>query len=168
MVIEYVDQILEYATKKTLDHSDSADLHSPPAQSNLLNLLLAPIRTYTSVFTALALPDYIPLFAAQPDPTRRSVAGEVARGILRNRTLITTSENLAGVLQILKVLIKEGMQQPVGYPGIQSQRRVGETDETIEEQGWLARIVHFIQGPDNDTQLQVSSTQATIGYKVDS
>src|SRR5947207_14928580 len=103
MVIEYVDQILEYATKKTLDHSDSADLHSAPAQSNLLNLLLAPIRTYVSIFTALALPNYIPLFAAQSYPTRRSVAGEVARGILRNRTLITTLENLVGVLQILNV-----------------------------------------------------------------
>jgi vacuolar protein sorting-associated protein 35 len=164
---EYVDQILGYATKKTIEHSDSADLHSAPAQSNLLNLLLAPIRTYVSIFTALALPNYIPLFAAQPYPTRRSVAGEVARGILRNRTLITTSDNLDGVLQILKVLIKEGMQQPVGYSGIQSQRRAGETDETIEEQGWLARIVHFIQGPDNDTQLQVRSPLVTVHQEVD-
>lgn len=45
------------------------------------------------------------------------------------------------------------MQQPVGYPG--SQRRGGETDETIEEQGLLARLVHLIQAPDNDTQLKV-------------
>lgn len=49
------------------------------------------------------------------------------------------------------------MQQPSGYPGAQSQRRGGETEETIEEQGWLARIVHLVQGPDNDTQLKVSS-----------
>lgn len=47
------------------------------------------------------------------------------------------------------------MQQPVGYPGLQSQRRGGETDETIEEQGWLARLVHLIQAPDNETQLKV-------------
>ncbi|PGH17796.1 hypothetical protein AJ79_00937 [Helicocarpus griseus UAMH5409] len=153
--LEYVDQVLEYATKKTLEHVDSADLHSGAAQSNLLNLLLAPIRTYFSIFTALSLPNYIPLFAAQSYPTRRAVAGEICRGILRNRTVISTSEHLDGVLQILKVLIKEGMQQPVGYPGVQQQRRAGETEETIEEQGWLARIVHFIQGPDNDTQLQL-------------
>ncbi|EEQ83864.1 hypothetical protein RJZ56_002094 [Blastomyces dermatitidis] len=153
--LEYVDQVLEYATKKTLEHADSADLHSIAAQSNILNLLLAPIRTYLSIFTALSLPNYIPLFAAQSYPTRRAVAGEIARGILRNRTIISTSENLDGVLQILSVLIKEGMQQPIGYPGVQQQRRAGETEETIEEQGWLARIVHFIQGPDNDTQLKL-------------
>ncbi|OAX83291.1 hypothetical protein ACJ72_02344 [Emergomyces africanus] len=153
--LEYVDQVLEYATKKTLEHADSADLHSGVAQSNLLNLLLAPIRTYVSIFTALSLPNYIPLFAAQSYPTRRAVAGEIARGILRNRTTISTSEHLDGVLQILRVLIKEGMQQPVGYPGVQQQRRAGETEDTIEEQGWLARIVHCIQGPDNDTQLKL-------------
>lgn len=153
---EYVDQVLEYATKKTLEHVDSADLHSGASQSNILNLLLAPIRTYVSIFTALSLPNYIPLFAAQSYPTRRAVAGEIARGILRNRTIISTSEHLDGVLQILRVLIKEGMQQPVGYPGVQQQRRAGETEETIEEQGWLARMVHFIQSPDNDTQLKVS------------
>ena len=47
------------------------------------------------------------------------------------------------------------MQQPGGYPGVPSQRRGAETDETIEEQGWLARIVHLIQSPDNDTQFQL-------------
>ncbi|EGC40940.1 vacuolar sorting-associated protein [Histoplasma capsulatum var. duboisii H88] len=153
--LEYVDQVLEYATKKTLEYADTADLHSSAAQSNLLNLLLAPIRAYISIFTALSLPNYIPLFAAQPYSTRRAVAGEIARGILRNRTIISTSEHLDGVLQILRVLIKEGIQQPIGYPGAPQQRRSGETEETIEEQGWLARLVHFIQGPDNDTQLKL-------------
>ena len=51
------------------------------------------------------------------------------------------------------------MQQPGGYPGVPSQRRGAETDETIEEQGWLSRIIHLIHSSDNDTQfklLQVS------------
>jgi vacuolar protein sorting-associated protein 35 len=155
-ITEYVDQALEFATKKTHEYANSPDLHSAPAQSNLLNLLLAPIRSYASIFTALSLPSYIPLFAAQSYPTRRAVAGEVVRGILRNQTLISTLDNLENVLQISKVLIKEGMQQPMGYPVAQSSRRGAETDETIEEQGLLARMVHFIQGPDNDTQLKVS------------
>ncbi|EFE40708.1 hypothetical protein TRV_04570 [Trichophyton verrucosum HKI 0517] len=132
-----------------------ADFHSAPAQSSILNLLLAPLQSYVSIFTALSLPNYIPFFAAQSYSTRRAVAGEVARNILRNRTLITSPENLDNVLQILRVLIREGMQQPAGYPGAQSQRRGGETEETIEEQGWLARIVHLVQGSDNDTQLKL-------------
>ncbi|KAL2008050.1 hypothetical protein VTN00DRAFT_8032 [Thermoascus crustaceus] len=153
--LEYVDQVLEYAEQKTAEYADHADLHSAPAQQNLLNLLLAPLRLYASIFTALSLPHYIPLLSSQSYPTRRSVAHEVIRNILRNKTLVTTAENLDRVLQVLRVLIREGMQQPVGYPGLQSQRRGGETDETIEEQGWLARLVHLIQAPDNETQLKL-------------
>jgi vacuolar protein sorting-associated protein 35 len=134
---------------------DSPDLHSAAAQSNMLNLLLAPIRTYFSLFTALALPNYVPLFSSQTYSTRRAVAGEIARSILRNRIRITTSEHLEGVLSLLKVLIKEGIQQPTGYPGLGTRQRGGETDETLEEQGWLARMVHLVQAPNNDAQLQV-------------
>ncbi|EEP82503.1 Vps35p protein [Uncinocarpus reesii 1704] len=152
--LEYIDQILEFATQKTLDHADSADLHSAPAQSSLLNLLLAPVHSYVSIFTALSLPNYIPLYTAQSYPTRRAVAGDVIRNILKNKILISTTQNLDNVLQILKVLIREGMQQPLGYPGVSTQRR-GETDETIEEQGWLARLVHFIQGSNNETQFKL-------------
>ena len=148
--------MLAFANEKFAQYANSPDLHAAPTQANILNLLLAPIKVYLSLFTALALPNYIPLLHSQPYPTRRSVAGEVARSILRNHTKITTLENLEGVLEMLRVIIREGMQQPVGYPGVQSQRRGMETDDTIEEQGWLARIVHLIQGPDNDTQFKVS------------
>lgn len=103
----------------------------------------------------MALPHYIPLLSQQSYSTRRSVAGEVARSILKNKTAITTSENLDRVLQTIKVLIRDGQQQGAGYPGLQAQRRGGESDETIEEQGWLARLVHLIQASDNETQLKV-------------
>ncbi|EAL92545.1 hypothetical protein KXW98_008131 [Aspergillus fumigatus] len=151
--LEYVDQVLDFATRETAEYADHADLHAAPTQQNLLHLLLAPLRSYVSIFTALALPHYLPLLTSQSYPTRRSVAGEIVRSLLKNRTLITTAENLDRVLGALRVLIKEGLQQAVGYPG--SQRRGGETDETIEEQGWLARLVHLIQAPENDVQLKL-------------
>lgn len=91
------------------------------------------------------------------------MAGEVARSLLRNQTKITTVENLESVMDILKVLIKEGIQQPQGYPGGPVQRKAMETEETIEEQGWLARIIHLTQGPDNDTQFKVGDQQSTVG-----
>ncbi|KAK5233764.1 retromer complex subunit Vps35 [Exophiala xenobiotica] len=152
--LEYVDQILAYAREKTAEYVDSADLHSAATQANMLNLLLSPIRTYFSLFTALALPNYLPLYQSQTYATRRAVAGEVAKNILRNRVKITTTQHLEGVMSLLKVIIKEGIQQPGGYPGLNRQRG-GESDETVEEQGWLARMVHFIEGADNDTQLKL-------------
>ena len=152
---EYVDKILGFATERTAEYAGHADLHSAPTQQNLLQLLEAPIRSYASIFTALALPHYVPLLSSQSYSTRRSVAGEVARSLLKHKMPINSAEDLDRVLQTVKVLIRDGMQPAVGYPGIQAQRRGGETDETIEEQGWLARLVHLIRAPDNDTQLKV-------------
>jgi vacuolar protein sorting-associated protein 35 len=152
--LEYVDKVLGYASEKAAEFVDSPDLHSAATQSNMLNLLLAPVRSYFSLFTALALPHYLPLFQSQTYTTRRSVAGEVARSILRNRVKITTPEHLEGVLTLLRVLIKEGVQQPSGYTGIGNRNR-GDSDEIVEEQGWLARVIHLIQGVDNDTQLKL-------------
>lgn len=154
--LEYVDQVLDYATQKTAEYMDHADLHAAQTQQHILHLLNAPLRSYVSIFTALALPHYLSLLTSQSYSTRRSIAGEIIRSLLKNKTLISTMENLDRVLQAVRVLIKEGVQQSVGYPGVQSQRRGGETDETIEEQGWLARMVHLIQAPDNDTQFKVS------------
>ncbi|XXG98649.1 hypothetical protein Hte_004976 [Hypoxylon texense] len=152
--LDYVDQILEYANRKVKEHANSADLHSPPAQQSLLALLQAPLKRYVSIFTALSLPTYVPLFQSQTYPTRRAVAGEVVRTLLRNQTKISTPTQLENVLEILKVLIKEGSQPPAGYPG-GPQRRALETDETMEEQGWLARIVHLLDGENNDTQFRL-------------
>lgn len=154
--LDYVDRVLGFANQKVTEFANSADLHSQATQSQILSLLLAPIKTYLSLFTALALPNFIPLLHSQPYPTRRAVAGEVARSLIRNQTPITTVENLESVLEILKVLIREGIQQATGYPGGPIQRKAMETEETIEEQGWLARIVHLLKGPDNDTQFKVS------------
>ena len=152
--LDYVDQVFNYATKEVSRFTNSADLHSQPSQSNLLNLLLAPVKAYFSLFTALALPNFVPLYQAQTYPTRRSVAGEVARSLLRNETKISTSENLESVLSILTVLIKEGAQPPAAAAGL-GRRGAAETDETVEEQGWLARIVHLIKGADNMSQFQL-------------
>lgn len=152
--LDYVDQILEYAAQKCQQHANSTDLHHQTTQTNVLNLLLAPVQNYVSIFTALSLPQYVSLLHAQPYQTRRAVAGEVAKSLLKNLTKISSLAELEGVLEILKVLIKEGAQAPAGYSGVQ-QRRGVETDETIEEQGWLARIVHLIQSEENDTQYKL-------------
>lgn len=152
--LDYVDQVLEYANRKVREHANSADLHSPPAQQSLLALLQAPLQRYVSLFTALSLPTYVPLLQSQTYPTRRAVAGEVARSLLRNQTAISNTTQLEHVLEALKVLIKEGSQPPAGYPG-GPQRRAMETDETMEEQGWLARIVHLLESEDNDTQFRL-------------
>lgn len=152
--LDYVDQILSYATTKTRENINNADLHSAPAQQSLLALLQAPLTRYVSIFTALSLPTYVPLFQAQSYPTRRAVAGGIIRTLLKDQTKIATTAQLENVLEILAVLIKEGTQAGQGYPGA-AQRRPAETDETMQEQGWLARVTHLLQAEENDTQFKL-------------
>lgn len=137
--------------------ANSTDLHAPACQQIILNLLLAPIKSYASLFTVLALPSYLPLLHAQSYQTRRSVAAVVVQNILKNEIKISTVEHVEGIFNLLRVLVREGAQQPVSYPGA-PQRRGGrdlETDDTMEEQGWLARLVHYLESDDNDTQFKV-------------
>lgn len=154
--LDYVDQILDYANGKVHEHANSADLHSSVAQQSLLALLQAPLKRYVSIFTALSLPTYVPLFQSQTYPTRRAVAGEVARTLLKNHTPISTTTQLENVLGVLSVLVKEGSHAQPGYPGATPARaRATETDETMEEQGWLARLVHLLAAENNDTQFKL-------------
>ncbi|ODA77226.1 hypothetical protein RJ55_06853 [Drechmeria coniospora] len=152
--LDYVDQILAFATIKSKENINNADMHSPAAQQSLLALLQAPLMRYTSMFTALSLPTYVPLFQCQSYPTRRAVAGGILRALLKDHVKISSVSQLENVLEVMSVLIKEGSQAPQGYPGI-SQRRAVETDETMEEQSWLARMVHLLQAEDNDTQFKL-------------
>ncbi|KAF2153324.1 vacuolar protein sorting-associated protein 35 [Myriangium duriaei CBS 260.36] len=153
--LEYADQVLGYAVEEIGRFANTADFHSQDCQKHVLSLLLAPVKAYASLFTALALPHFVPLLNLQPYPTRRAVAGEVARSILRHETSITTPDQLKSVLEIIRVLIKEGAPGPSGYQGGPARRAALETDETIEEQGWLARIVHLIKGADASTQFSL-------------
>lgn len=136
--------------------TNSADLHSPQCQQTILSLLLAPVKSYASLFTVLALPNYLPLLHAQPYQTRRNVAAVVVQNILKNQIKISSVEHVKGVFELLRVLIREGAQQPVSYPRAPPRRDL-ETDETMEEQGWLARLVHYLESDDNDTQFEVAS-----------
>lgn len=135
--------------------ANSADLHSPACQKSILSLLQAPIKSYISLFTIFALPSYLPLLHTQTYPTRRAVAGLVIQTILKNSIKIAQPEHAEGILELVKVLIKEGAQQQVGYPGSGRRGREMETEETVEEQGWLARMVHLLYNEDNDVQFKV-------------
>jgi len=117
-----------------------------------MNLLLSPIKVYISLFTALALPNFIPLLRSQTFTTRRALALEVAQSLLRNETKITSEKNLEAAMEILKVIIKESSPPP---SGLHQARRGQDSDEISEEQGSLARIVHLLHNQSNETHYKV-------------
>ncbi|EWC47353.1 hypothetical protein DRE_00321 [Drechslerella stenobrocha 248] len=154
--LEYVDQVLQYTLEKVQELSNSTDLHVLATQQNILGILLAPLNSYVSLFTVLALPNYVPLLHAQSYQTRRAVASSVIKTVLSNSIKISTEEHVQGVLNLVQVLIKESAPQQAVYPGTQPRRlRETDSDEVVEEQGWLARLVHVIHSDDNDVQYKL-------------
>ncbi|PKY43750.1 vacuolar protein sorting-associated protein 35 [Rhizophagus irregularis] len=167
--IEYVDQVIEFAKQKVLDFHDSPDLHSSTTTTNLLNLLLAPINSYPTVLTLLALPNYAALLLAeQPFQTRRSIAHAIVTSILKNETLIETPEDVSGILDLCNVLIRDQKDATLSSPfsgltGGRGTRSIGtsqkmDPEEFAEEQGWLARIIHLFQSSDPDVQFMLLTT----------
>ncbi|KDQ17518.1 hypothetical protein BOTBODRAFT_29698 [Botryobasidium botryosum FD-172 SS1] len=164
--LEYVDQVLGFARDKVQAFSDSADLHSSTTTSNLLSLLLAPSNSYQSALTLLALPQYPLLLALQTYATRRAIAQAIITSLLKNETPIETPEDVAGILDLCHVLVRDQQDVGVGMSGIGPKSRVGsgisgqqaELDALAEEQGWVSRIVHLFRAETLDMQNELLQT----------
>ncbi|CAG8434801.1 11759_t:CDS:10 [Ambispora gerdemannii] len=167
--IEYVDQVIEFAKRKFVEFSESQnpDLHNSVTIANLLSLLLAPINSFNTVLTLLALPNYAGLLALQPFATRRSVAHAIVASILKYETYIDTAEEVNGILDLCSVLIRDQKDAVTSSPfssftaGRSSRGNkepVMDPEEFAEEQGWLARIIHLFKNEDPDSQFMLLST----------
>lgn len=176
--LEYVDQILGFAHSKIKEYADrcvyfwmyvygtlilrySPELHAPQTAANLAALLVAPINSYQSVLTLLAIPRYVPLLTQQLFSTRRSIAHSVVSSVLKNETVIETPGDVDGVLDLCHVLIKD-QTDAIGGSGakdVKEIRRQGpyvaEKEDTAEEQGWVARMVHLFRAESLAVQFEV-------------
>lgn len=156
--LDYVDQILGFARDKMQEYKDSPDLYSPQTIQNLANLLLAPVSSYQSVLTLLALPQYPSLFFLQPLSTRRSLAHGLISSVLKNETIIETPEDVDGVLELCQVLIREQPEestQQYSKDGRRPGSHGAESEELAEEQGWVARMVHLFRSDSLDVQFEL-------------
>ena len=163
----------------------SPDLHAQQTASNLAALLLAPINSYQSVLTLLALPSYAPLLSKQLYSTRRSLAHSIVSSVLKNETIIETPEDVDGVLELCGVLIKDQSDvanAPLPGPGagaggvglaavhnIHNAKEIRrqaphfvEREEMAEEQGWVARMVHLFRAESLDVQFEVRLCGAPV------
>ncbi|GJE99767.1 vacuolar protein sorting-associated protein 35 [Phanerochaete sordida] len=165
--LEYVDQVLGFAHDKIQEFATSPDLHSPQTTANLASLLLAPINSYQSVLTLLALERYAPLLTLQPFSTRRSLSHALISSVLKNETIIETPEDVNGILELCHVLIRDQQDGTASSNSLASQasgreRRGGtylhEKEEMAEEQGWIARMIHLFRADSLDVQFEILQT----------
>ncbi|KAF8641524.1 hypothetical protein AX16_009902 [Volvariella volvacea WC 439] len=160
--LEYVDQILAFAADKIKEFAENPDLHAQQTTANLAALLVAPINSYQSVLTLLAIPNYAPLLSRQLFSTRRSIAHSIISSVLKNETVVEAPEDVDGVLELCHVLIKDQSDAAASAktpPSIKESRKQGpylaEREEMAEEQGWVARMVHLFRSENLDTQFEL-------------
>ncbi|MBW0509769.1 hypothetical protein O181_049484 [Austropuccinia psidii MF-1] len=162
--LEYVDQVLGFAKAKVQEHADSPDLHHPTSIQNLLALLLAPINSYLTVLTLLALPNFQELLLVQPFLSRRAIGHSVIASILKNETRIADPVDCKGVLDMCHVLVRDQRDAGVGMPtqmghrqviGSRTTQQTYDLEEMAEEQGWLARMVHLLHNDDLDVHAKL-------------
>ena len=148
---EYIDQIMEFALTKTQQSTDSTDLHSADARSNLQSLLLAPLMAYKTMLAVLSIPSYIPLLHAQAYVVRKAVALEVIDTLLTRHIYISTTKDANGVWDLVKVLIDDDV-----VPVSRNRNGLGLEDDTIVEgQAKLARMIHLLQNEDPSIQWEL-------------
>lgn len=129
----------------------SPDIHSPQTTANLLALLLAPITSYLSILTLIAIPAYTPLLSVQPYNTRLSIGQAVVSSVLKNNTIIDTPDDVTGVLGLCAVLVRDTKENAA----MAGRRTQVDLRELAEEQGWVARMVHLFKSDNLTTQFEV-------------
>ncbi|KAI5115643.1 hypothetical protein M0805_005877 [Coniferiporia weirii] len=139
-LLEYVGQILGFASKKMKEFSDSLELHAMQMTNNLVSLLIAPINSYQSVLTLLMLSWYTNLLLLQPFMTCHSLAHAIIASMLKNETIIEMPEGLSGGRQGLG-----SCRPPVHI----------DCEEMAEEQGWVAKMVHLFRTDTLDLQFEL-------------
>jgi hypothetical protein len=136
----------------------SPELLAAQTTTNLLSLLLAPVKAYHSVLTLLAVPAYEELLIKQPLLTRVSIGQAVIASLLRSNTRIRDVDDVNGVLQLCQDLVKDAPldDRPSGSSQLNKPLSAHHHTAVAEEQGWLARIIHLFVAEDTTTHLAVS------------
>ncbi|WFD36198.1 retromer complex subunit Vps35 [Malassezia cuniculi] len=174
--LEYVDQIFASALEHLATLDTATDPYYSAAASNLHGILLAPVNSYVSALTLLALKHYRELLMTQPYITQRSIAQALVQSILRKGTYIKTPEEVIGILDMCMPLICDRQEAPWPSTPQQAEARLPSTVATagaaprapraqpepgsamLEEQGWLARLVHLLHAENPEVELAMFQT----------
>ncbi|KAG7528451.1 hypothetical protein FFLO_06160 [Filobasidium floriforme] len=158
--LEYVDYVLQFAQRKMEEYVTHPELLAIQTTTNLLSLLLAPVTTYTSALTLLAIPSYQGLLAKQQSSTRTSIGQAIVASILKSNTRIERVEDVNGVLTLCRDLVTddgESHRSQSNSTYIRANRE-STSPSLAEEQGWLARIVHLFSSADANKHILLLRT----------
>jgi len=89
-----------------------------------------------------------------------AIGQAVVSSVLKNNTLIETSEDVSGVLGLCAVLVRD-QKDSTSASGPRGRQAI-DYREMAEEQGWVARMVHLFKSDDLAVQFEVSSALLVV------
>jgi hypothetical protein len=92
-----------------------------------------------------------------------AIGQAVVSSVLKNNTLIETSEDVSGVLGLCAVLVRD-QKDSTSASGPRGRQAI-DYREMAEEQGWVARMVHLFKSDDLAVQFEVSC-RSYVGHKL--
>ncbi|KAJ1678782.1 retromer complex subunit Vps35, partial [Spiromyces aspiralis] len=157
------------------------DIGAASTTNQILSFLLSPLRVYQNPLQILDLKDYQRLLGSQSDYIQKSVSTAIVTAMLQRETIMSTVEQVKGVLLLCTKLIAgvsvtrpdmsshKGSSSSSARGSSVSRTPVVDEVEIAEEQGLLARLVHQIRCEEPETQALalVAARNAFLGGRVE-
>ncbi|KAJ6708708.1 VACUOLAR SORTING PROTEIN 35 [Salix koriyanagi] len=141
--LDYVDQVLGACVKKL---SGKPKLEDIRAKKQIVALLSAPLEKYNDIVTALTLSNYPHVMDCLDDETNKVMAMVIIQSAMKNKTCISTADNVEVLFELIKRLIKD-----------LDETAKDELDEEDfkEEQNSVARLIHMLYNDDSEEMLKI-------------
>lgn len=118
-----------------------------PVSKELIKMLKIPIDFHKDVLILLRIKNYPTLFEHLDFPSRKSLCQYILNNALENETIISTSDEVEGLLTLISSVIIDSSDKPQDYEE--------DTEDMIDEQTLVARLIHLMTSTNLDEQFMV-------------
>ncbi|KAG6596253.1 Vacuolar protein sorting-associated protein 35A, partial [Cucurbita argyrosperma subsp. sororia] len=144
--LDYADLVLGACVEKL---SGKGKIEDSKATKQIVALLSAPLEKYNDIVTTLKLSNYSHVMEYLDGETMKVMASVIVQSITKNKTQISTAENVEALFELIRVLIKDldgSLPDEV------------DEDDFKEEQGSVARLIQMLYNDDPDEMYKIIST----------
>ncbi|KAA0052948.1 vacuolar protein sorting-associated protein 35A-like isoform X1 [Cucumis melo var. makuwa] len=144
--LDYADLVLGACVKKL---SGRGKIEDTRATKQIVALLSAPLEKYNDIVTTLKLSNYSHVMEYLDGETIKVMATVIVQSITKNKTQISTADNVEALFELIRGLIKDldgSLPDEV------------DEDDFKEEQSSVARLIQMLYNDDPDEMFKIIST----------
>ncbi|XP_031738004.1 vacuolar protein sorting-associated protein 35A isoform X2 [Cucumis sativus] len=144
--LDYADLVLGACVKKL---SGRGKIEDSKATKQIVALLSAPLEKYNDIVTTLKLSNYSHVMEYLDGETIKVMATVIVQSITKNKTQISTADNVEALFELIRGLIKDldgSLPDEV------------DEDDFKEEQSSVARLIQMLYNDDPDEMFKIIST----------